>query len=31
MILRQHNLDPGPGFGVAPSTLRYQAGQQCAQ
>ena len=31
MILRLQNLDPGPGFGVAPSTLRYQAGQQCAQ
>lgn len=31
MILRLHHLDPGPGFGVAPSTLRYQAGQACAR
>lgn len=31
MILRLQNLDPGAGFGVAPSTLRFQAGQQCAQ
>ncbi len=26
MILRLQQVDPGPGFGVAPSTLRYQAG-----
>ena len=31
MILRLHQVDPGPGFGVAPSTLRYQAGQACAR
>lgn len=31
MILRLQHIDPGVGFGVAPSTLRYQASQQCAQ
>ena len=31
MILRLHKLDPGVGFGVAPSTLRYQAGLSCAR
>ena len=31
MILRLQQVNPGPGFGVAPSTLRYQAGRACAQ
>ncbi len=31
MIVKLQGLDPGPSFGVAPSTLRYEAAQPCAR
>ncbi len=31
LILRIQGVEAGSQFGVAPSTIRYQAGQQCAQ
>jgi uncharacterized damage-inducible protein DinB len=31
LILRLQGIETGPGFGVAPSTLRYQASGTCAR